>query len=218
VHLTNVSGATLTMPLHVLAHPLAAHIITHLRDKTTKPATFRTLAYQISMLLAIEATGELETEPKEIDTPLERITSRVLGREALVVVPILRAGLGMVQPFTDLFPDVSVGYVGLERDHETARPRSYYCKLPPLAGRRVFIVDPMLATGGSAVAALTVVKEAGASAPTLVAIVSAPEGVAEVEKHHPDTVIHTAVLDRELNARKYILPGLGDFGDRLYGT
>jgi uracil phosphoribosyltransferase len=218
VHLTNVSGATLTMPLHVLAHPLAAHIITHLRDKTTKPATFRTLAYQISMLLAIEATGELETEPKEIDTPLERITSRVLGREALVVVPILRAGLGMVQPFTDLFPDVSVGYVGLERDHETARPRSYYCKLPPLAGRRVFIVDPMLATGGSAVAALTVVKEAGASAPTLVAIVSAPEGVAEVEKHHPETVIHTAALDRELNDRKYILPGLGDFGDRLYGT
>ncbi len=209
------------MPLHVLDHPLAAHIITHLRDKTTKPATFRTLAYQISLLLAIEATSELETEAKEIFTPLERMSGRVLAHETLVVVPILRAGLGMVQPFTDIFPDVSVGYVGIERDHETAKPRSYYCKLPPLAGaasRHVFVVDPMLATGGSAIAALTVVKENGAVNPTLVSIVSSPEGVAEVEKHHPGTVIHTAALDRELNARKYILPGLGDFGDRLYGT
>lgn len=149
------------------------------------------------------------------------MSGRVLAHETLVVVPILRAGLGMVQPFTDIFPDVSVGYVGLERDHQTARPRSYYCKLPPLtgtAGRHVFVVDPMLATGGSAVAALTVVKENGAINPTLVSIVSAPEGVAEVERHHPGTVIHTAALDRELNPRKYILPGLGDFGDRLYGT
>lgn len=209
------------MPLHVLDHPLAAHIITHLRDRTTKPATFRTLAYQISLLLAIEATGSIETEAKEIDTPLERISSQVLAHESLVVVPILRAGLGMVQPFTDIFPDVSVGYIGLERDHETARPRSYYCKLPPLTGRarnHVFVVDPMLATGGSAVAALKVVKDSGAVNPVLVSIVSAPEGVAEVEKHHPGTIIHTAALDRSLNARKYILPGLGDFGDRLYGT
>jgi uracil phosphoribosyltransferase len=206
------------MPLHVLDHPLAAHIITHLRDKTTKPATFRTLAYQISLLLAIEATASLETEPKPIDTPLERMTGRILAHETLVVVPILRAGLGMVQPFTDIFPDVSIGYVGLERDHTTAKARSYYCKLPPLAGRHVFVVDPMLATGGSAAQALTVVKENGAVDPTLVSIVSAPEGVAEVEKHHPGTVIHTAALDRELDARKYILPGLGDFGDRLYGT
>jgi uracil phosphoribosyltransferase len=206
------------MPVHVLAHPLAAHIISHLRDKTTKPATFRTLAYQISLLLAIEATADIETEPKVIETPLERMTAKVLARQPIVVVPILRAGLGMVQPFTDIFPDVSVGYVGLERDHETARPRSYYCKLPPMAGRHVFVVDPMLATGGSAAAALTAVINGGAMKPTLVSIVSAPEGVAEVEKHHPGTVIHTAALDRELNARKYILPGLGDFGDRLYGT
>lgn len=146
------------------------------------------------------------------------MTGRVLAPLPLVVVPILRAGLGMVQPFTDLFPDVSVGYVGLERDHETARPRSYYCKLPPLKNRHVFIVDPMLATGGSAVAALDVVKRQGGANVRLVCIVSAPEGVAEVEKHHPGTVIHTAALDRALNARKYILPGLGDFGDRLYGT
>ena len=142
----------------------------------------------------------------------------VLKHQPLVVVPILRAGLGMVQPFTDLFPDVSVGYVGLERDHATAKARSYYCKLPPLKGRHVFVVDPMLATGGSAVSALNVLKAKGAVDPTLVAIVAAPEGVAEVEKHHPGTTIHTAVLDRELNAKKYILPGLGDFGDRLYGT
>jgi uracil phosphoribosyltransferase len=206
------------MPLHVLDHPLAAHIITHLRDKTTRPATFRTLAYQISLLLAIEATGEIETETKQIETPLEPTPGRVLAHQPLVVVPILRAGLGMVQPFSDIFPDVSVGYIGLERDHTTAVARSYYCKLPPLVGRHVFIVDPMLATGGSAVQALNVVKENGAVDPTLVAIVAAPEGVAEVEKHHPGTTIHTAALDRQLNDRKYILPGLGDFGDRLYGT
>ncbi|HVS54111.1 MAG TPA: uracil phosphoribosyltransferase [Opitutaceae bacterium] len=206
------------MPLHVLDHPLAAHIITHLRDRTTKPATFRTLAYQISLLLAVEATSGIETEPKEIDTPLERMTGRVLAHQPLVVVPILRAGLGMVQPFSDIFPDVSVGYVGLERDHTTAIARSYYCKLPPLEGRHVFVVDPMLATGGSAVQALTIVKQNGAVAPTLVCIVSAPEGAAAVERSHPGTAIHTAALDRELDARKYILPGLGDFGDRLYGT
>jgi len=206
------------MPVHVLNHPLAAHIITHLRDKTTKPATFRTLAYQLSLLLAIESTRDIETEAKPIETPLEPMQGRVLAHQPLVVVPILRAGLGMVQPFTDIFPDVSVGYIGLERDHETARPRSYYCKLPPLAGRHVFVVDPMLATGGSAAMAISALKESGASDVRLVCIVSAPEGVAEVERHHPGTTIHTAALDRTLNDRKYILPGLGDFGDRLYGT
>jgi uracil phosphoribosyltransferase len=206
------------MSVHILDHPLAAHIITHLRDKSTKPATFRTLTYQISLLLAVEATRNIETEKKEIETPLEQMTGRVLAHETLVVVPILRAGLGMVQPFSDIFPDVSVGYVGLERDHTTAIARHYYCKLPPLTNRHVFLVDPMLATGGSAVQALNIVKEQGAVNPTLVCIVAAPEGVAAVEKHHPGTAIHTAALDRQLNARKYILPGLGDFGDRLYGT
>jgi uracil phosphoribosyltransferase len=206
------------MPVHILDHPLAGHIITHLRDKTTKPATFRTLAYQLSLLLAIEATSDIETEDKAIETPLEWMMGRVLTPQPLVVVPILRAGLGMVQPFTDIFPDVSVGYVGLERDSATANLRNYYRKLPPLAGRHVFVVDPMLATGGSAVQALTLVKEHGATDVRLVSIVSAPEGVAEVEKHHPGTVIHTAALDRTLNAHNYILPGLGDFGDRLYGT
>jgi uracil phosphoribosyltransferase len=204
--------------VHVLQHPLAAHIMTHLRDTTTKPATFRTLAYQLSLLLAIEATKDLPTEEKPIDTPLEPMVGRVLAHQPLVVVPILRAGLGMVQPFLDTFPDVSVGYIGLERDHSTGIARSYYCKLPPLARRRIFLVDPMLATGGSAVKAVDVVKAAGGTDIMLLSIVSSPEGVAELTRHHPKVPILTAALDRELNARKYILPGLGDFGDRLYGT
>jgi len=205
------------MPLHVLHHPLGTHVLTHLRDKTTKPALFRTLSYQISLLLALEATRDLATEEKRIETPLETITGRVLARP-LAVVPILRAGLGMVQPFLDTFPDVSVGYVGLERDHTTAIARSYYCKLPPLDGKRVIVVDPMLATGGSAAQALDVVKAAGAREIVFVCIVAAPEGVATVEKAHPEIPIHAGALDRELNGKKYILPGLGDFGDRLYGT
>ena len=204
--------------LHVLDHPLAAHVITHLRDKTTRPATFRTLCYQITLLLAIEATRDLPTESKAIETPMEPMPGRVLTHQPLVIVPILRAGLGMMQPFLDIFPDVSVGYIGLERDHTTAIARSYYSKLPPVTGRRVLVVDPMLATGGSAVKAIDVVRAAGATDIALVSIVSSPEGVAEVAKHHPSLPIFTAALDRCLNARKYILPGLGDFGDRLYGT
>jgi uracil phosphoribosyltransferase len=204
--------------LSVLQHPLGDHIITHLRDKTTKPATFRALAYQLTVMLAIDATRDLSTEDKAIETPLEPMTGRVLSHQPIVVVAILRAGVSMVQPFMDIFPDVSVGYVGLERDHVTAVARNYYCKLPPLSGRRVFVVDPMLATGGSATQAIEVVKQNGAVAPRLVCIIASPEGVAQVEKHHPDASVHVGVLDRTLNARKYILPGLGDFGDRLYGT
>jgi uracil phosphoribosyltransferase len=205
------------MSLHVLTHPLAQHVLTHLRDKTTKPVLFRTLSYQISLLLALEATRDLATTDKEIETPLEKMTAKVLAKP-LVVVPILRAGLGMLQPFHDIFPDVSVGYVGLERDHETAIARSYYCKLPPLAGARVLVVDPMLATGGSAAQALALVKAQGATDVGFVCIVASPEGVAAVEKAHPEIPIHAGAVDRQLNARKYILPGLGDFGDRLYGT
>jgi uracil phosphoribosyltransferase len=204
--------------LSVLKHPLAEHMVTHLRDKTTKPATFRTLAYQLTLMLAIDATRDLETEPKTVDTPLESTEGRVLSHQPIVVVAILRSGVSMVQPFMDIFPDVSVGYVGLERDHATAVARSYYAKLPPLAGRRIFVVDPMLATGGSAAQAIDVVKKGGGVAPRLVCIIAAPEGVAEVNRQHPDASIHVGVLDRALNARKYILPGLGDFGDRLYGT
>ncbi len=205
------------MPLHVLQHPLGAHVLTHLRDKTTKPVLFRTLSYQISLLLALEATRDLVTEEKAIETPLEPMTGRVLAKP-LVVVPILRAGLGMLQPFHDVFPDVSVGYVGLERDHTTAVARSYYCKLPPLTGTRVVVVDPMLATGGSAAQAVEVVKAAGGKEIVFVCIVASPEGVALMQKTHPEVPIHAGALDRALNSRKYILPGLGDFGDRLYGT
>jgi uracil phosphoribosyltransferase len=205
------------MPLQVLQHPLADHVLTHLRDKTTKPALFRTLSYQITLMLALEATRDLATVEKSIETPLEPFAGRVLA-QSLAVVPILRAGLSMMQPFLDVFPDVSVGYVGLERDHTTAIARSYYCKLPPLENKRVLVIDPMLATGGSAAQALDVVKAAGATDPGYVCIVAAPEGVAVVQKAHPAVPIYAGVVDRTLNAKKYILPGLGDFGDRLYGT
>jgi uracil phosphoribosyltransferase len=201
----------------MLQHPLADHIITHLRDKTTKPVLFRNLSYQLSLLLALEATRDLGTVEKKIETPLASCTGRVLARP-LVVVPILRAGLGMLQPFQDVFPDISVGYVGLERDHETAVARSYYCKLPPVSDTRTIVVDAMLATGGSAAQALTIVKEHGATDIRLVCIIGAPEGVETVTQAHPDVPIVLGVLDESLDARKYIVPGLGDFGDRLYGT
>ena len=205
------------MALHMLRHPLAEHILTHLRDKTTKPVLFRNLSYQLSLLLALEATRDLGTVEKNIETPLTSFTGKVLAR-SLVVVPILRAGLGMLQPFQDIFPDISVGYVGLERDHETAVARSYYCKLPPVAGTRTIVVDAMLATGGSAAHALSVVKEHGATDVCLVCIIGAPEGVETVTKAHPEVPIILGVLDESLDSRKYIVPGLGDFGDRLYGT
>jgi uracil phosphoribosyltransferase len=201
----------------MLQHPLADHILTHLRDKTTKPVLFRNLSYQLSLLLALEATRDLGTVEKKIETPLAPCTGRVLSR-ALVVVPILRAGLGMLQPFQDIFPDISVGYIGLERDHETAVARSYYCKLPPVGDTRTIVVDAMLATGGSAAQALSVVKEHGATDIRLVCIIGAPEGVETVTRAHPDVPIVLGVLDESLDSRKYIVPGLGDFGDRLYGT
>ena len=205
------------MPLRLLQHPLADHILTHLRDRTTKPVLFRNLSYQISLMLALEATSDLETVEKNIETPLAPHTGRVLAR-SLVVVPILRAGLGMLQPFQDIFPDTSVGYIGLERDHETAKARSYYCKLPPVADTRTIVVDPMLATGGSASQALQIVKDQGATDVCLVCILGSPEGVETVHRDHPDVSIILGVLDESLNANKYIVPGLGDFGDRLYGT
>jgi uracil phosphoribosyltransferase len=203
--------------LQLLGHPLATHIVTHLRDSTTKPATFRTLAYQISLLLALEVTRDLGMREVDVQTPLELHKGRVLA-QSIVVVPVLRAGIAMLQPFTDLFPDVSVGYIGLERDHTTAIARSYYCKLPSFDSKRVLIVDPMLATGGSAVQAINLVRAHGCANPILVCIVSAPEGISAVEALDPNIPIFAAALDRELNSRKYILPGLGDFGDRLYGT
>jgi uracil phosphoribosyltransferase len=203
--------------LHLLNHPLCSHIVTHLRDRTTNPVTFRTLTYQISVMLAIEATRQLPTRPSLIETPLESHEGRVLA-QVLVIVPILRAGIGMVQPFTDLFPDVQVGYVGLERDHETAIARNYYSKLPSLEQKQVLLLDPMLATGGSAVQAIQLLKASGAQNCAIACVVAAPEGVKAVEAIDEQIDIYAAALDRELNDKKYILPGLGDFGDRLYGT
>lgn len=205
------------MALHVVDHPLAQHYLTHLRDETTQPALFRTLTRKLTMMLAVEATRSLQTERITIRTPLEEIQSPVLSEE-IVVVPILRAGLGMVDAIVELLPDVSVGYFGLERDEETAVASAYYHKLPPVSGRTVMLVDPMLATGGSACWALKDLYALDPVRVMLICIVAAPEGVALVEQEFPELEIITAALDRQLNARKYILPGLGDFGDRLYGT
>ena len=205
------------MNLSLLEHPLAGHLLTILRDETTEPAAFRAAAAQLTLLLALEATCDLPVEPAPIRTPLEPFAGTALAK-SLVVVPVLRAGLGMLSPFMELFPDVSVGYIGLARDETTAVASAYYRKLPPMAGRRTLIVDPMLATGGTACQAIAAVKAEGADDIRLVCVVAAPEGVAEVTKNHPDVPILSAALDRSLNAKKYILPGLGDFGDRLYGT
>lgn len=203
--------------LRIIDHPLARHLVTHLRDSTTKPALFRTITNHLTILLAVEATRDLPLRTRPVETPLETMQGEVLA-DSLVVVPILRAGLGMLPPLVELFPEVAVGYIGLARDHTTAIASSYYCKLPPMENRAVLLVDPMLATGGSACQAIDAVKAAGGSDVRLLCVVAAPEGVQEVGRQHPDVPIIGAALDRELNAQKYILPGLGDFGDRLYGT
>ena len=206
------------MNITTLQHPLAQHFLTHLRDKMTKPSLFRLLTKRLTVMLAIEATQHLALRPRFIETPLEALDSPVLD-DPLVAVPILRAGLGMLDPIVEFFPDVSVGYIGLERDHETAVASAYYAKLPPdMNGRTTLILDPMLATGGSASQAITTAKAAGAGRVLMLCLVAAPEGVTLLNTDHPDVAIFTAGLDRELDARKYILPGLGDFGDRLYGT
>jgi uracil phosphoribosyltransferase len=206
------------MKVTVLQHPLAAHFLTHLRDKTTKPSLFRLLTHRLTTLLAVEASAHLQLRFRAIETPLEAMDSPVLDAP-LVAVPILRAGLGMLDPIVEFFPDVSVGYIGLERDEATAIASSYYAKLPPqMNGRTTLVLDPMLATGGSAAQAIDTVKAAGAGSVLMLSIVAAPEGVRTINTAHPDVPIFTAGMDRGLNERKYILPGLGDFGDRLYGT
>lgn len=206
------------MSIHIVEHPLARHLVTRLRDVGTEPAQFRTLTDQLSVLLALEATRDLPLQSVSVETPLERTEGWALCGGPLVVVAILRAGLGMLPAVVALFPEVAVGYIGLERDHTTAVASSYYRKLPPVAGRTTLLVDPMLATGGSACQAIDAVKAAGGADIRLLCVVAAPEGVGAVHERHPDVPIIGAVLDRELDARKYILPGLGDFGDRLYGT
>ena len=206
------------MPLQVLDHPLASHLLAELRDKNTPPQLFRQHARRLTTLLVLQATYGIRTAPREVETPIKTTTCQTLA-QPLAVVPVLRAGLGMLEPVLDLFPDVAVGYIGLERHEETAIARSYYSKLPlNLAGRYTLCVDPMLATGGSAAQAISLIKTNGATDITMVAIVSAPEGVAKLTEAHPNVRIVTASLDEGLNDCKYIVPGLGDFGDRLYGT
>ncbi len=206
------------VPVHLIDHPIAHDALRALRDKETRPSHFRRLAHRMSLLLAIEATRDLGTKASPVDTPLERTEGRVLGID-VVVVPVLRAGLGMVEAVLELLPQARVGHIGLQRDERTAVASQYYAKLPPDLSKSVaLIVDPMLATGGSAVSAIRMLNEAGARDVRLVCIVAAPEGIAAVEAARPDVRIFTPVIDRGLNASKFILPGLGDFGDRLYAT
>jgi uracil phosphoribosyltransferase len=201
----------------IVDHPLSQHLIAGLRDVHTEPTFFRYLTKRLTTVLILEATKDLPTQPVSVQTPLEETTGRRLI-EPVVAVPILRAGLGMLDAVVDLFPLVQVGYLGLERDEATFEPSEYYAKLPELSDARTFILDPMLATGGSARAAIDSVKKAGAPWIRMVSVVAAPEGVKALEEAHPDVDIVTASVDRELNDSAYILPGLGDFGDRLFGT
>jgi uracil phosphoribosyltransferase len=206
------------MGLHLVNHPLLHDIMARLRDRETSSDDFRSLTYRVSTFLVAEATRDLPTRSDEVQTPLEIATVRRLDAR-VVAVPVLRAGIGMLQAFLDLVPDAQVGYFGLERNEETARARCYYEKVPKdLGSAVVFLLDPMLATGGSAAMAIEGLQARGANGVRLVSIVAAPEGVALLEERLPGTTIYTGALDRELSDRKYILPGLGDFGDRLYGT
>jgi len=206
------------VPLQVLDHPLAEDLLARLRERDTGPAEFRTLTRRLGWLLVIEATRDLMTERVTLDTPLEETKAYRIA-EPLVAIPVLRAGLGLLDAATDLYPDTVVGYLGLERDEETLQPRDYYAKLPPMDGRRALVLDPMLATGGSGSAAIAHVKEhANPTSISFVCVVAAPEGVARLEADHPDVPIVAGALDRQLNDVGFILPGLGDFGDRLHGT
>ena len=205
------------MSLHVLKHPLADHILTLLRDVHTSAAQFRVLSRQVTALLVVEATRDFPTSEVEIKTPMESTRGRRIDIP-VVVVAIMRAGVSMVDTIVDLIPSVSVGFIGMERDEETAVARSYYCKLPPLRAHRIVVVDPMLATGGSAEQVIDEIYAREAEEVSFLNIVAAPEGVERLLTKFPKLEIYTAALDRDLNDRKYILPGLGDFGDRLYGT
>ncbi len=204
------------MSVTLVDHALAAHLLTQLRDARTPPPVFRTLAKRLALVLAAEAIRDLPTSEIGVATPLEPATGRVLGD--LVAVPILRAGLGMLEAVTELLPEVAVGYIGLERDEASLQPQSYYRKLPPVKGRHVLVLDPMLATGGSGSAATAAVKLGEPASIRFVCVVSAPEGIEKMQADHPDVPIYTAAVDRQLNDHGYILPGLGDFGDRLFGT
>jgi len=205
--------------LTVIGHPLILHKLTHLRHRGTSKKLFKELVDEIAMFMAYEVTRDLPLEEVEVTTPLEKTTGYRLKGKKLVVVPILRAGLGMVEGMVRLIPGARVGHVGLYRDEASLQPVEYYVKIPPRPeGRDFIVVDPMLATGGSAAAALTALKERGVTSLRFMCLVAAPEGVATLARAHPEVPVYAAALDRELNATGYILPGLGDAGDRLFGT
>ena len=213
---SDISGpATVTEVLH----PLVQHKLGLLRDRSTTTRDFRLLAGELAAFLCYEATRSLELEPVDVETPLERMTAARVSGKKLGVVAVLRAGVGILDAVLDLVPVARVGFVGLYRDEATLMPVEYYCKLPgDLAERDVIVLDPMLATGGSASAAITLCKNQGARRVTMVSLVAAPVGVARLQEDHPDVEIVVAAVDRGLNEQGYILPGLGDAGDRLYGT
>ena len=204
--------------LKVVDHPLVQDALAELRDARTAPPAFRRAANRISVLLAAEALRDVPVSSAVVTTPLGPADGRVVKTD-VVVVPVLRAGLGMLDAVLELLPSARVGHIGLQRDEATAIASRYYSKLPPgIADSFVLMIDPMLATGGSAAAAIDLIKAAGAKTIRMICIVSAPEGVRLLEERHSDVVIYTPVIDRELNPHKFIVPGLGDFGDRLYGT
>jgi uracil phosphoribosyltransferase len=205
------------VPLKVSNHPLVADSLRGLRDRSTKPDEFRVLARKVITLLLYEATADLPVRHGKVQTPLTEAAATWIARD-VVAIPVLRAGLGLLGPALELLPRVSVGYIGLERDEETAVARIYYQKLPKLKGKVPLLLDPMLATGGSAAQALDLIKEAGGRDTRMVCIVAAPEGVKVLQERHPEVDIYTAAVDERLNDRAYIIPGLGDFGDRLFGT
>jgi len=205
--------------VHVIDHPLVQHKLTKLRDIRTGPKDFRELMEEIAMLMAYEVTRDIATEPVEVQTPIAVAQGRVVSGKKLAVVAILRAGLGMLGGVLRLVPAAKVGHFGVYRDPETLNPVQYYCKLPQDIGERdVIVIDPMLATGGSAAAALDYIKRRGGTSLKLLALVAAPEGIARVHKDHPEVPIFVAAVDERLNEHAYIVPGLGDAGDRLYGT